>query len=146
MDETKGNGMEQPHARANIEIVVALLLAGKSLNEISEHLEIGRTSLWRLRQSEVFQRAYREAKDVLLSKTVDSLHRHAVDFVEVLHRIAIDDKCQPSSRVMACREGLTALCRTRELFDLSERLKALEGAAGSDPMNGNADGGDAWLT
>jgi hypothetical protein len=134
--ETAEHSVEHDPARepepdnARVEKVLVLLLAGKTLPEISELVPISRTSLWRLRKTEEFQRLFKEAKAELLGGAVAALHHHSLKFVEALEKVATDSAARPGERVQASREGLAALYKGVELIDLEDRIRKLESGGG----------------
>ena len=124
---TARNVMTRSSARE--EALIAALLAGRTVTAAAREVGISRKTAWRLRQSESFQARYKSAKDDLLSSAVARLHREAQGFIDTLTTISSDPKAQPSARVQAAREGITALYKGVELFDLTDRIAKLEEAA-----------------
>jgi hypothetical protein len=56
-----------------------------------------------------------------------------MSFISTLRAIADDPKARGSERVQASREGLAALYRGVEIFDISDRLAKLEALASQEP-------------
>jgi hypothetical protein len=116
--------------RAREAQVLTLLLAGRTLAEICEQAHISRTSLWRLRAREDFQRTFDDARKQAFERAVNALHDGAVSFVETLRAVCSDPKSRSGERATAARSGLDSLFRAVELFDLEQRLQKLEQIAG----------------
>jgi len=124
--------LKRAHAHAREEVFLTALLGGGSLDQAALAANISRTTGWRIRQSEQFEKKYRAAQATLFSGAVDALHSSALDFVMTLRAIATDGKANASARATASDRGLTALFKAREIFDLSARVAALESAAGEE--------------
>lgn len=118
------------HPRAREERVIALMLAGRTLNQVCAEAPISRSALWRLRKSEEFQRRFREVRQEAFDSAVNALHDGAVVFVQTLKKVCEDPKSRDSARATAARSGLDCLFRASELFDIESRLRKLEQAAG----------------
>ena len=117
-------------ARAREERVIALLLAGRALQEICEEVPISRSELWRLRKRKEFQTRFTEGRRQALDSAVNALHDSAVVFVETLRQVCQDSRSRGSERATAARSGLDSLFRAAELFNIEERLRKLEQIAG----------------
>jgi hypothetical protein len=104
------------------------LLSGKTVMEAAKLAGISRRTAYRMKESEEFQRKYSAAKAELLGGAVAALHSHALKFVEALEKVATDTAARPGERVQAGREGLSALFKGVELFDLENRIRKLESA------------------
>jgi len=115
--------------RARETAMLAGLLAGKSTSEAAKDAGMSRRTGYRVLERESFQLAYRRAKSELLSAATSALHSHAKNFIETLAGIATDKTLPGSYRVAAAREGLAAMFRAVEAFDVEQRLSALEAAA-----------------
>jgi len=115
------------HARARVERIVTLLLAGRSLKEICEQAPVSRSSLWRLRRSEEFQRLFQETRQQAFESAVSALHDGAVVFVKTLRDVCEDPKARGSEKATAARSGLDALFKATEI-DVEARLRKLEAA------------------
>ena len=127
MAETARHILKPAHARE--EQVLLLMLAGRSAKEICEQVRISRTSFWRLRAREDFQKAFNDARRQALERAVNALHDGAVTFVEALRAVCTDPKSRGSEKATAARSGLDSLFKARELFDFEERLRKLEAVA-----------------
>jgi hypothetical protein len=117
-------------SRAREEEVVALLLTGRSVPEICEAMRLSRSTLWRLRARPEFEAKLKAARHEALQGVVNKLHDSALVFAEALRGVCEDPKARGSERATAGRAGLDSLFRARELYDVEERLKALEKLAG----------------
>ncbi len=115
---------------AREECLIAGLLSGMTITAAATAAGISRKTAWRLRRSESFQAKYRAAKDELLSSAVARLHQEAQSFIDTLSKISSDPNAQPSARVQAAREGLAALYKGVEVFDIMDRVLKLEEIAG----------------
>jgi hypothetical protein len=120
------------HLHARVEKCLVLLLAGRTFSEICKEAPISRSSLWRLRKSQEFQRRFNEAKADSFSAAVAALHAGAVTFVDTLKGVCLDDKARGSEKATAARNGLDSLFRAMEIFNLADRVKALEDAKAED--------------
>jgi hypothetical protein len=116
--------------RAREALLLAALLAGKTIPEAATDIGASVRTCYRIRARESFQARYRAAKDELLSAAVAALHTHSLNFIETLASIAADGKLRGSERVQASREGLAALFKGVEIFEIEQRLQKLEGIAG----------------
>ena len=110
--------------------LIVELLAGKSVADAAAAIHVSKRTVFRMKARESFQHAYTQAKGELLDGAIAKLHSHASDFISTLHTLATDPKAQPSARVQASREGLTALFKGIEIFDIADRLSKLERIAG----------------
>ena len=110
-------------SRARDEQVLVLMLAGRSAKEICEQARISRSSFWRLRAREDFQRAFDGARKHALERAVNALHDGAVTFVETLRAVCADPKSRGSEKATAARSGLDSLFKAHELYDFEERLR-----------------------
>jgi hypothetical protein len=129
-DETARHTTERTRARE--ERVIALLLAGRSLQEICEQVPISRTELWRVRNREEFQARFTEARRQALDSAVNALHDSAVVFVQTLRDVCQDSKARGSEKATAARSGLDSLFKAAELFNIEERLRKLEQVAAGE--------------
>jgi hypothetical protein len=125
--ETARHILTRSYAREGA--LIAGLLSGQTLTDAAKGTGISRKTAWRLKQSEEFQRRFREAKDELLSCAIARLHRESLGFIATLSGISSDETAQPSARVQAAREGLFALYRGIEIFGLTARISRLEAMA-----------------
>jgi len=121
---TTPNNVELDRAREDL--VIALLLAGKSVGQISKQTLISRTTLWRLRKSSEFQARFREARQQAFEGAVNALHDSALVFVRTLREVCRDPKARDSAKATAARSGLDSLWNAAKLFDFDERLRKLE--------------------
>ena len=112
--------------RAREALLLAALLAGKTIPEAAADIGASVRTCYRIRARESFQARYRAAKDELLAAAVAALHTHSLSFISTLASIAADTKLRGSERVQASREGIAALYRGIELFDVENRLRKLE--------------------
>jgi hypothetical protein len=119
-------------SRARVEKCLVLLLAGRTFSQICKEVPISRSSLWRLRKSQEFQRRFDESKADAFSAAVAALHTGAVIFVDTLKGVCLNDKARGSEKATAARSGLDSLFRALEIFNLADRVKALEDAKAED--------------
>lgn len=127
MSETAGHAMKRLSAREAA--VMALLLAGRPLQEICAQVPISRSTLWRLRGREDFQRRFEAERKQALENAVSSLHDSAIVFAKTLREVCEDPKARGSEKATAARSGLDSLFKARELFSIEERLTKLEAMA-----------------
>jgi hypothetical protein len=126
--DAASHALAPSHAREAA--LIASLLAGKSVADSAAVIGVSKRTVYRMKDRESFQRAYSQAKAELLDGAIAKLHSHASDFISTLHSLATDPKAQSSARVQASREGLSALFKGIEIFDISDRLLKLEQLAG----------------
>lgn len=124
MGETASDQL-QP-LRARDERIILLLMTGRTPTEICAEIKISRTTLWRLRSTEEFQRQFTAIRRQAFGDAVATLHGGAVIFAKTLMDVATDTKARGSERATAARSGLDSLFRAAELFDHEERLRKLE--------------------
>jgi hypothetical protein len=122
------NSVKRSTAREDA--LLSALLAGHSIDEAPSIAGISRTTAWRIRKTESFQRAYRERKNEMLEAAVGTLHNFSLDFVKALHEVATDTKQHGSARAQAARNGIEAMLKAIEVLDLSNRVLKLEQASG----------------
>ena len=118
------------HARARVERIVTLLLAGRSLKEICAEAPVSRSSLHRIRRSAEFEQLFNETKRQAFESAVNCLHDSALTFVKTLKGVCLDEKARGSEKATAARSGLDSLFKATELFDIETRLRKLEAVAG----------------
>ncbi|MGA3240356.1 MAG: hypothetical protein ABSG03_29105 [Bryobacteraceae bacterium] len=111
---------------ARAQALMVALLSGKSVADAAKEAGISRRTADRLKSSEAFERAYSATKAELLGGAVAALHSHSLRFVSTLATVAGDTAARPGERVQASREGLSALFKGVELFDVIRRLEKLE--------------------
>ena len=130
VSETAAHVVRPLRAReSHVDRVLALILAGKSQQEICRETPISRSSLWRLRKCEAFQLRLKKAREAAMEGAVSALHSAASTFVKTLVEVCTDPKSRDSARATAARSGLDSLWKSSELFDMAERLAKLEEAA-----------------
>lgn len=117
------------HTRAREDAAIALLLSGKSINEVCSGAKISRSSFWRLRKNAEFQERFEAARAAAFEAAVNKLHDSATLFVQTLSDVCTDPKSRDSAKATAARSGLDSLFRVKEIFDLTERVRKLEQAA-----------------
>ena len=133
--EATRHGVDRTRARE--ELVLALLLAGKSVTEICQKVPISRSSVWRLRRCADFQARLKQARQHAFDAAVNALHNNSLTFVETLRAVCEDPKARGSERATAARSGLDTLIRAIETFDLEARVRQLEQIAASDAEKAN---------
>jgi hypothetical protein len=122
--ETASHGVER--SRAPEETIIAMLLAGRSVTEISETTGLSRTTLWRIRKEASFQERLQEAREQALEGVVAALHENASVFARTLVEVCQDEKARGSEKATAARSGLEELFKSIELFAIETRLRRLE--------------------
>jgi Helix-turn-helix domain of resolvase len=126
-DETETNDLKRDSAREDL--VIALMLAGKSVEQVAKQTKISRTTLWRLRQSPEFDGRFRAARQQAFESVVNALHDSALTFVRTLRDVCEDSESRDSARATAARSGLDSLWNAAKLFDFEDRLRRLEDLA-----------------
>jgi hypothetical protein len=119
-------------ADAREELVIANLLAGRSVREISESTGFSRTTIWRIRRAADFQRKFESARQEAFEQAVNVLHDSATVFARTLAAVCNDDKARGSEKATAARSGLDSLWKAKELFNFEQRLQKLERSAAEE--------------
>lgn len=111
------------------DMLIQLLLSGKSQTEIAKQMHLTRVSIWRMRQKSSFQERYQWARAQAFDAAVSVLHSSATTFAETLTKVCLDKKARGSEKATAARSGLDSLFNAKKLFDFDERLRKLESVA-----------------
>jgi hypothetical protein len=111
------------------DLVLSLLLSGKSVGQVCAQTTMSRSALWRMRQRPEFQRRFQEARSEAFRGAVDALHSSALVFVRTLRDVCTDPGSRDSARASAARSGLDSLWNAAKLFDFEDRLRRLEDQA-----------------
>ncbi len=135
MKREKATRYKVNRGRARDEQIIALLMAGKPVNEISTITGLDRSTLWKRRSAPEFQAAFLEARRTAFEAAVNTLHDNATLFTSTLAGICRDPNARGSEKATAARSGLDSLWRATELFNLDERIRKLEAAAESGGKN-----------
>ncbi len=134
MSETEQAIPNDLHAREKPgleDLVLSLLLSGKSVGQVCSQTSMSRSALWRMRQKPEFQRRFAEARADAFRGAVDALHGCALVFVRTLRDVCTDPQSRDSARASAARSGLDSLWNAAKLFDFEDRLRKLEEEAES---------------
>jgi hypothetical protein len=127
--ELKRNTANDSHARE--ERLIAAMLSCRTMAQACEVAGMSLPTAWRTRQTEEFQRRFKQAKDQAFEAAVNSLHDSATVFAMTLRAVCEDPKARGNEKAQAAKVGLDTLIRSREMLDLSERIAALEKIAGA---------------
>lgn len=113
----------------NKEEIALNILTSRSIGEAAEKSNISTSTLYRLRQQVSFQKILNRVKDELFADTMKKAQGYALESLEVLRDVAIDEDANDSSRVSAARTiidiGLAANEQEHiilKLDDLERRL------------------------
>ncbi len=108
------------------EQAIAALLTAATLPEAAQACGVSEVTLWRWLQVPAFTTAYRAARTTLLETAITDLQRSCGKAAKVLVTIMEDTSMPPSSRVTAAVKVLEMTLKAREVFEIEERLRALE--------------------
>jgi hypothetical protein len=108
------------------ERAVVALIAHPSVTEAAKSAGVSETSIWRWLQEDKFQAKLREAQGRVMDGALVTLQAAMTGAVDALVR---NMSCgTPAVEVQAAKATLDFTLKTREMFDYSERIKALEAA------------------
>jgi hypothetical protein len=108
------------------ERALVALIARPSVAEAAKSAGVSETSIWRWLQDERFQAKLREAQGKVMDGALVTLQAAMTGAVDALVR---NMSCGiPAVEVQAAKATLDFTLKTREMFDYSERIKALEAA------------------
>ncbi len=114
----------EPTLSRRHENVMVALLANPTLKDAAAAAGVNESTVWRLMQREDFQKHYREAQNIALNGALGTLQGAATEAIESLKK---NLTCgTPSAEVQAAKTILDFTLKTREQFDLEERIKELE--------------------
>ena len=106
------------------EQAIAALLAEPTIPAAAKVVGVSESTLWRWLQQASFRARYRAARTHVVDAAIGTLQRATTKAVAALER---NLECgQPSVEVSAARAILDGAMRALELFDLAERIDALE--------------------
>ncbi len=109
------------------------LLATPTITAAAERAGVGRATLYRYMGDAGFAAVYREERAALVDQAVAGLQKIGVEAVVVL-RGAFTEK-NPHARIRAAKTALDMMFRATELYDIEERLRALESEEEDDGQN-----------
>ena len=109
------------------EEVIAALLGTPSIKEAANVVGLHENTVLRMMQKEEFVQAYRDARQALLTQTLERLQAINGQAVETLATIMGGASNPASARVSAARTVLEISLRIIETTDVLQRLAAIEG-------------------
>ena len=108
------------------ERVIAALLTNPTQKAAADAAGVHENTLTRLLQREDFQDQYRQARQALLTQTLERLQAINGQAVDCLAAVMSSAKSPASARVSAARTALEMSLRVIEIVDIGERLGAIE--------------------
>lgn len=108
------------------ERVIAALLTNPTQKAAADAAGVHENTLTRLLQREDFQDQYRQARQALLTQTLERLQAINGRAVDCLEAVMSSAKSPASARVSAARTALEMSLRVIEIVDIGERLGAIE--------------------
>ena len=130
MSETEQAIPNDLHAREKPgleDLVLSLLLSGKSVGQVCSQTSMSRSALWRMRQKPEFQRRFAEARADAFRGAV--MHCTAARWCSC--ELCATFGQSPIARLVrasVARPGLDSLWNAAKLFDFEDRLRKLEGS------------------
>ncbi len=110
------------------------LLATPTITAAAERAGVGRATLYRYMGDADFAAVYREERGLLVDQAVAGLQKIGVGAVSVLARNFQAEN--PHVQLRAARTALEFMFKATELYDIEERLRALESEDDDD--------GESW--
>ncbi len=102
------------------------LMTCRTIGEAAAKAGVSKRTLQRWMKHEGFKKQYGRAKAELLEGTINRLRSEGWKGVEILSKIAGDNKTSSAARVSAASRLLETLMKAVEIQDLQQRLDALE--------------------
>jgi hypothetical protein len=122
-DETARKGHGEKQSRKEDDAILALL-AEPTIERAAKRCGVAPATLWRWLQSPEFQAKYRKARRQIFENAILRLQHTAQEAVEALKR---NLTCEvPAVEVRAALGVLDQAVKAAELYELQERVKALE--------------------
>jgi hypothetical protein len=113
------------------ERLIASLLTKDTVGKAAKCAGVGETTAWRWMQDPQFVEKYREAKARVVEQAVSKIQRSCSKAVDVLLKIATDEKKPASARVSAACKLVDFAMRVQEAERIEARLQDLERAMGA---------------
>jgi len=113
---------------ANAEKMLAALLSSPTIKEAAKAARVSEATVTRALRNEGFSKLYREARREVTQHCVMRLQADSSHAAKVLRDIADDPTAPASARVTAARAIIEQAFRGAELYDLTERIAAIEAA------------------
>jgi hypothetical protein len=120
------HGVRNHKAVLRRERAIVALLECRTVGQAATQADVGERTLQRWLAEPSFQQDYREAQRRLLDGALNTLHRHAADFADVIARAAGDESVPMAIRLGAAVKGLEVLMRIHDRADLEYQLNQLE--------------------
>lgn len=112
--------------------VLALLVAGNSVQQAAESANVSRSAIYRWRKIPAFAQALADAQKRVLGSALQVLEDRSADLVRVVLELATDPSVADATRLQAAKTGLQLAVdhNDRELeakvAELSDQLEALQ--------------------
>jgi len=108
------------------EQAIIALISHRTIEEAARASGIGKTTIFRWLQDDVFQTAYREARGRVIRQAISQAQSACSEAIEVLREIMNSSESPASTRVSAAKAILETSMRAIETEDLIERVNRLE--------------------
>lgn len=112
--------------RTNQRKALEVITAGGTVAQAAASAGVTETTIYNWKSENVFKQALQDANNRILADTVTALTVASVRAVEILIMVAEDADSPAGTRVSAARAILDSTIKVRELYDLEERITALE--------------------
>ncbi|MBI9083351.1 MAG: hypothetical protein JEZ11_07115 [Desulfobacterales bacterium] len=110
----------------NQEKAIVALLSCPSVPSAAREAKVSQRTLYRWLDLGPFQRAYREARQKVVSHAVAAIQGAMSEATGTLRAVMKDSDAPASSRVAAARAVLDLGLRAVEIEDIEERVRAIE--------------------
>ncbi|MCI3029767.1 hypothetical protein LMF32_12000 [Desemzia sp. C1] len=113
-------------AKLNKDEIAMNLLTSRTINEAADRSSVSTSTLYRLRKQASFQKILTRVKDELFQETMKKAQSYALDSLEVLREVAVDEDANDSSRVSAARTIIDIGLAANEQEHIIHKLDDLE--------------------
>ena len=121
--KSRGHGDKRPHKQ---QAAIIALLSHRTIPEAAKAVEISEVTLWRWLQEDEFRAKYREAQATIFDDALGKLQGATMQAFECLVKNL--DSSNAWVSVQSARAILHYALKSREIFDLEERLNKIESA------------------
>ncbi len=105
---------------------IAALISHRTIEEAAQFASVGRTTLFRWFQDDVFQTAYRQARSEVVRHAIALAQSACSEAVEVLRGIMSSNDSPATTRVSAAKAILDISIKAVEIDDLLARVERIE--------------------
>lgn len=112
------------------EVFIAALLAHPTVIQAAKACGISESTATRWLQEPQFKQRYAEARQQVLREALHYLEGTMLAAVATLRQVMLDANTKPSNKIQAARTILELGLRSHELYEIEERIAALEATLG----------------